>query len=360
MALDIFTPLDLYKIMFGPNQQVSTSRWRTMFFTSEAHYSAQEEIMFDKIDASRPIAPFMLPNAPGKPIYRREGERIETFKPAYTKPKDMVRPGEALSKRPGELTGREALSTPQMRFDADVVKITRFQRAAIERLWDMMAAKALIDGKLTINYLTDSGTPAFSTVIDYGRDLGHTITKGDGTQWGDVGVSIFGDIQTWVDLVAQAEFGGNVSDVILGATAAAAFLADAEIKLKLDVQMRGTEAVRVEQGIIRNDPMDPFTLLGTLGSGVNVWRVSGRGNTFQNNDRTFSPILGPRQALLVSPGVEAVQCFGAIQDIDYNLQPSDVFSKMWDNPDPSGRFIMSQSAPLPVIVNPNATLLANV
>lgn len=360
MPLDIFTPHELYRIMFGPNQQVSTSRWRTMFFRPEAFYSEQEEIMFDKIDASRPIAPFVLPNVPGKPIFRREGERIETFKPAYTKVKDAVKPGEALSKRPGELTGRLQLMTPQQRFDADVVKITRFHRAAIERLWEYMSARALIDGQLTINYLNDTGLPTKSVTIDYGRDPGHTVTLGAGSRWGDAGVDPFKDIQSWIDTVAMAEFGGNVSDVIMGAQAASVFMEAPGVTKKLDTNVRGTEAVRLEQGIIRQDPMDPFTLLGTLGSGVRVWRVAGRGNTFQNNDGTFTDILGQKQVLLVSPSVEGVQCFGAIQDVAYELQATDIFTKMFDQEDPSARFILSQSAPLPVIVNPNATFLANV
>jgi hypothetical protein len=361
MPLDIFTPTELYGVMFGPNQRVVESRWRNQFFRPEAHYSDAEEIMFDKIDGSRPIAPFMLPNAPGKPIFRREGERIQTFKPAYTKPKDAVKPSEALARRPGELTKRLNEMSPQERFDMDVVRIARYHREAIERLWEMMSAKALIDGRLTINYTTDSGSTAHSVDIDYGRAASHTETLLAGSRWGDAGVSIFGHIQRSIDTVAMADFGGSVSDVLLGAEAAAAFMEDTEIvDKKLNTLIRGTEGVRIEQGLLRQDPIDPFTLLGTLGSGVRVWRVAGRGNTFQNNDGSFSPILGSKQMLLVSPAVEGVFCFGAIQDIGYGLEATDVFTKMFDQDDPSARFILSQSAPLPVIVNPDSTFLSNV
>lgn len=360
MPLDIYTSHDLYRVMFDPRQTVPTSSWLDRFYPN-TYRSTQEEILFDKINASRRIAPFMLPNLPGRPIYRREGERIYSFKPAYTKPKDAVRPVEMLAMGPGEIVERTGRMTPQGRFDAEVIRITQFHRNAITRLWEYMAARALIDGAITIRYQTDAATtPGHSVTIDFGRAAGHTITLGAGARWGDAGVSVFDNIQAWVDIVAAAEFGGNVTDVIMGAQAAAAFLADESIKEKLDTQYRGSEEVMIRRGLIRTDPLDPFTYLGTLGSGVSCWRVSGPGNTFQNDDGTFTNIIGPKEALLVSPGVDGVRAFGAILDHHAQLQVYDIFPKMFDQDDPPARFIMSQSAPLMIPVNPNATLKATV
>ena len=167
MALDIYTPHDLYAVMYDDRQTVSTSQWLDMFFPN-SFFSTQEEILFDKIASTRKIAPFMLPNAVGKPIYKREGERIASFKPAYTKPKDAIRPTEMLALQPGELAGRMGLMTPQGRYDAEVVRITQYHRNAIQRLWDWMGAKAIIDGAITINYAVDSGLPARDD-LRYGR-----------------------------------------------------------------------------------------------------------------------------------------------------------------------------------------------
>ena len=105
MTLDIYTPYQLAMVREDPRQTVTTSHWLTMFFPN-TFVSTQEEIAFSKLNASRKIAPFMLPNEPGKPIYRREGERIESFKPAYTKPKDAVRPSEFIALSPGEIVAR--------------------------------------------------------------------------------------------------------------------------------------------------------------------------------------------------------------------------------------------------------------
>lgn len=359
MPLDIYTPHDLYRVMFDPRQTVPTSQWLDMFFPG-SFLSTQEEILFDKIEASRKIAPFMLPNEPGKPIYRREGERIQSFKPAYTKPKDAVRPSEMLALQPGELVRREGLMTPKARYDREVIRITNFQRNAIQRLWDYMGAKAVLDGAITITYATDTGGSARYVTIDFGRDPSHTVVKTSGNYWGEAGVSIWNDLQMWIDRVANAEFGGSVQDVVLGAQAAIPFLASEEIEKKMDTNIRGAADVNINRGLVRTDPLNPFTLLGTLGSGVRVWRYAGAGAKFQNNDGSFTDIMDPRDVLLAAPNVDGVKAFGAILDSAANLEVADIFTKMWDQEDPSARFIMSQSAPLMIPVNPNATLRARV
>lgn len=359
MAFDIYSPTQLYAVMYDQRNEVSTSQWLEMFFPA-SFFSAQEEILFDKIGSSRKIAPFMLPNEPGKPIYRREGERINSFKPAYTKPKDAIRPTEMLAMQPGELATRIGIQSPKARYDAEVIRITNYQRRAIHRLWDYMAAKAILDGKITINYSRDAGIPAQSVEIDFGRAGGHTITLGSGTRWGDSGVKIYDNLQTWIDTVANAEFGGSVQDVILGSSAAAVFMTDVRegtMKGMLDTTYRGSEDFFIKRSIIRTDPMNPFTYLGTLGAGIRVWRYTG---TFQNDDGSTTAIMDPKDVLLVAPNVEGVKCFGAILDQAAGLNPADIFVKMWDQEDPSARFIMSQSAPLMIPVNPNCTLKARV
>lgn len=366
MPLDLYTPLDLYRIQNDPQQTVSTSQWRAMFFpASNDYYSVQEEIAFAKLNASRKIAPFMLPNEPGKPIYRREGERLESYKPAYTKPKDAVRPGEMLSMGPGEIMRREALMTPQARYNREVNRILVFQRNAIERLWDYMAAKAVLDAALTVPYQTPSGIAGQTVTIDFGRAAGHTVTLGAGARWGEAGVNIFNSLQTWFDVMSNAEFGGSPTDIILGAQAAIPFMADANtaggsLFGRMDQNYRGVDDLNIRRGLIRTDPLNPFTLLGTLASGVNVWRYSGPASKFQNDDGTLTNIMDPRDVVLASRAVDGIAAFGAIVDIAANLQVADIFVKMWDQEDPSARFIMSQSAPLMIPQNPNCTFRARV
>jgi hypothetical protein len=353
MPLDIFTPMQLYAVMFDRRQTVRASQWLDMFFPN-SFLSDQQEIMFDQIDASREIAPFMLPNVPGRPIYRTEGERITTYKPAYTKPKDPVVPQTALQLQPGELAKRQALMSPEARFNQRVIDITRFHRDAIQRLWDYMAARSVIDGAITVNY---QNAPGQSVTIDFGRDPNHTITKGAGDRWGDAGVKPWDDLQEWIDLASGAEFGAAVTDIMLGADAWKALQADADTEKKLNTDIRGAESIFIERGLIQKDPLNPFTLVGMAGS-IRIWLVSGIGNTFKSGGATVD-ILGSKEVLLASAAVDGVKAFGAIMDVNA-LMPAEIWPKMWDEQDPSARFIMSQSAPLMIPVNPNATVKATV
>jgi len=359
MALDIYTPYQLAMVRTDPRQSVSTSQWLEMFFPN-TFVSTQEEIAFSKLDTSRKIAPFMLPNEPGKPIYRRDGERIESFKPAYTKPKDAIRPTEMIALTPGELVRREALMSPAARYNREVNRIVNFHRNSIQRLWDYMAAQAILNGAITINY-----GQGVAVTIGFGRDAGHVVTLGGGSRWGDSGVNIFDGIQGWVDTVANAEFGGSVTDIILGSAAAVPFMADASsstgsLKDKLDTTHRGSEDVLINRGIIRTDPLNPFTWLGRLSNGLDVWRYSGPASKFQNSDGSFTNIMDPRDVVLASRAVDGIRAFGAILDNAAGLEVADIFTKMWDQEDPSARFIMSQSAPLMIPVNPNCTFRARV
>lgn len=359
MALGIYTPYQLAMVRTDPRQTVSTSQWLEMFFPN-TFVSTQEEIAFSKLDSTRKIAPFMLPNEPGKPIYRRDGERIESFKPAYTKPKDAIRPQEMIALTPGELVRREALMSPAARYNREVNRIVLFHRNSIQRLWDYMAAQAILNGAITVNY-----GQGVAVTIDFGRDAGHVVTLGGGARWGDSGVNIFNGIQGWIDTVANAEFGGSVTDIILGSAAAVPFMADASatggsLKDKLDTTYRGSEDVAINRGIIRTDPLNPFTWLGRLSNGLDVWRYSGPASKFQNNDGSFTNIMDPRDVVLASRAVDGIRAFGAILDNAAGLEVADIFTKMWDQEDPSARFIMSQSAPLMIPVNPNCTFRARV
>lgn len=361
---NIYTPIELYAVMFDERQTISTTHWRD-FFTARPVFSEENNIAFSKIQASRKIAPFMHGNAPGRPIYSQDGETIEAFRPAYTKPKDAVVPSDHMSRTGKEIIGRVGPMTAQQRFDNAVLNITNFHREAIERLWDYMIAKVLLNGKIDVEYMTDDGLPlGQKATIDYRRSADHSVPLSSSSQpnWGTTGTNIFKDIQGKVDLVGDAEFGGLVTNILMGSKAAGAFrdyFTTGAGKAFLDLNTSGAEDVRVSRGIVRENPMNPFTYLGNLSGDLSCWKVSGRGNQFQKADGTFETIIGDWDVLYTSPGIDLIMAYGAINEAT-DLVATDIHVKMWDEHDPSKRFIMSQSAPLPIVVNPNGTLRATV
>lgn len=357
-TLDLYTSRQLYGVMYDRRNEVPASFFLDNFFPN-GYQSTSEEIVFEEIDTQRKLAPFMLANEQGKPIYGRKGSQTRSFKPAYTKPKDAVRPSEMLKRQPGELLsaqlGGSGLS-PQQRYDAEVVRITQFHRASIMNTWNWMAARAILDGMVTINYGRDAGAAHPSVVVNFGRADAHTVTLGAGSRWGEAGVSILDNIQAWADVMGAARFGGVPTRLIVGSAAWAVMRKDAELLKHMDLTVRGSN-VNLERGLVMTSVEQPATYVGTLGAGLEVWVYTG---TFQADDGTLVPVMNSKDVLLASPGVDGVKAFGAILDADADLNAIDIFTKMWREPDPSATFIMSQSAPLMIPANPNRTLKARV
>ena len=97
--------------------------------------------------------------------------------------------------------------------------------------------------------------------------------------------------------------------------------------------------------------------VGTLNGLIEVWVYSG---FYQDDAGAIVPLMSSKDILMSGNAIDGVKCFGAIQDLKAGLKATSMFGSSWDENDPSATFMMHQSAPLMVPVNPNATLKATV
>lgn len=335
------TLLDVYR-----EQDTPPNYWLDLLFPNEFD-STDEWIDFEKIPrAGRKLAPFVAPMAQGRAIYE-DGGKVARFKPAYVKPSDPVTPNRALTRRPGSLLAPGAV-TPAARYDAVKTDILSYHRAAVERRWEWLAAKAAIDGKVTID-----GDDYPSKMVDFGRAAGQTIVLGSGSRWGEVGVSIIDNIQSWSDTMHSAEFGGAPTRITVGTGAWAVMRKDAEVKAELDLTRRGGE-VDIRTGLIGTGEV---RYVGTLGAGLEVYVY----NDYYVAAGAVTPFMSPKDVVLTGPNVQGYRCFGAIQDVHAQFQALPIFPRNYIIPgDVAIEQIVTQSAPLMVPVNPNATLKATV
>ena len=339
---DTSTLLGLYREV----PEVSTY-WRNLCFNSVVTFE-DEYIDFEKIREGRKLAPLVVPTSQGRPIYS-EASNVTRLKAAYVKPKDAVSPGRVIKRRPGENLFAPNSMSPQARYNAIIGDIMRTHREAIDRREEWLAAQAVITGKLTL-----SGPDYPTRLVDFGRDSTHTVTLGAGARWGDAGVKPMTDIQTWIDRVRRAQFGGPVNRLTVGASVLPVLLADADVLKQLDTQTRGTNA-DLNTGLRSGEYVE---YIGKLGPNLELWVNS---DFYEDPDTgTATPFLDPKTVVLTGPNVMGVRCFGAILDEKAGFNAMPVFPKMWSQEDPSATFVMSQSAPLTVPVNPNNTLSAKV
>ena len=332
-------------------QESPSDYWLSLLFPNQMTFET-EWIEFEKVTTQRKLAPLVVPMAQGKPIYT-EASHLARVKPGYVKPKDPVSLARILKRRPGNLGTGVPGGTPQSRYNSIIGDIMREHREAIERRWEWMASEAAQHGEIT---LADDAYP--TTVVDFNRAAGHTVTLGVAARWGDSGVSILGDIEAWRTTMLKAKFGGPTNRITIGADVWPVMTADAEIRelLKADSYRNNNNGMNLNLGL-RDPQDDKAQMVGRLSGTLEVWVYS---DYYQDENGNAVDFMNTKDVVLTGPNVRGVSCFGAILDSDANFQPLPIFPKMWKNQDPSVTYCMSQSAPLMVPVNPNNTFRARV
>lgn len=305
--------------------------------------SDTESIFFDIDEGKRYLAPYVHPDVPAA-VRGNKGRRVASFTPAYLKEKEPVRPGAALKRQTGESFG--GTLTPQARMNALIGSILQDQVDRIDRRVEQMAVEAVVTGKIVV-----SGDGYPSTTVDFGRaaalNRASNILTGT-ARWGQSAAKPLKDLRTWNRKMLK-ESGAVITDVVLDADAADAFLDDPTVEQKLDrlnVNIGALELMQAQE--------EGLQLLGQI-QGMRIWQYVGY---YTNEAGTELELFSGGNVVCVG-ALDGIQYFGAIQDHD-SLQSVPVFAKSFLEQDPSVRWILSQSAPLPVPRRINATLVASV
>lgn len=304
-----------------------------------------EFIDFDIVDKARRLAPFVAPTAQGKPMLQ-SGYSTRRFKPAYIKPKDSVDPRRVFKRRPGEAFG--GTMSPQARRDAIVADILQDHKDMHKRRLEWMAARAVIDGQVTI---TGENYP--TTLVQFGRAADQTVVLAGAARWGQAGVSIVTLLETWMARV-QLSSGYAPTKLVMGVNVWNVFRADAEVLKQLDTMIRGTNS-SLQIGV-GNGELVQFK--GTFGTSLEIYTYN---DIFEDDTGANQPFMDQNSIVLLNPaGVEGVRCFGAILDAQAGYVATEFWPKNWYENDPSVEYLMTQSAPLMVPTRPNATFTATV
>jgi hypothetical protein len=323
------------------------------YFRKE-HKSTKEYIAFDEISKDLVVmAPYVSPVVEAKP-QRGKGATMKQFSPAYVKPKHFVKPGDFTQRQPGESLNGD--SGQQSRWDRAVVDLLETQKRQIEARWEHQAALAVINGSYTVDGEDYPGP----VNVDFGRSPGNNVTVvGAGLVWSNPAAPAVDQLEDWsVQLLDISGYAGT--DIIMSP--------EAWKKLRANAQMLRDAAFARSPGPTPNlQPRAATREVQAVGSwgNFNFFVCTKR---FKEQDGTIVRALQADEMIMTAPpstvdgsgGVQGVKVFGAIQDFDADLQPFDIFPKMWREKDPSGEALMSQSAPLMVPANANAVLKIKV
>lgn len=318
--------------------------WLSRYFR-RSHFSDSQWIEFDELTKGRRLAPFVAPNVQGQPMLQA-AQAVRRFKPAYIKPKDAVDPARLLKRMVGEALG--GTMSLQEREDAIIAEILADHRDMILRRHEWMACEAIRKGQVTI-----SGENYPERTVIFGRKDTHDIVLTGSARWGESGADPLGNIKAWNTLINAS--GSKGVDLIMGSNVSGVFFDDEKVQRMLETR-RGS-SVALESFNVDGSPVQYHgSLTAGTNAGLNLFTYS---EIYEDNDGTEQPFLDPNEIVLVGDP-DGVRAFGAIMDRKAQWAPTALFQKMWEAEDPSGLFLMSQSAPLMVPGRPNATVRATV
>ena len=315
------------------------------------YLSQSERIEWSKITNSRHLAPLVLPTAQGRPTYKAD-EDLYSIKPGYLKPKDTVQDASMEVRRAGlgELGQTRALS-PNERYMATLASILQKHRGDVERRWEWMAAQAIQHGQVV---LEDDGYP--KATVSFNRDSGQTIVLAAGSRWGDSGVNTVDNLDSWMDTMSSADFGAMPRYCVMGTSAWRQFRDGAKVQTLLRNDLRNTSGTSLDLGPGSGAKVQ---YKGNITQDLEIWVYN---DYYHTAAGVVTPMMDKRDVVLIGDpdSVGGVKAYGAILDKKASFQSLPFFPKMWDDDDPSATIVMSQSAPIMVPVNPNATMRIRV
>lgn len=310
------------------------------FFRTEQIETA-EEIRFDVDSGSRRLAPFVSPIVAGK-VVRSKGYKTQLFKPAYVKDKRVFEARRAFKRAIGERIGGEL--APAQRMQAALARDLSDQLDMLTRRQEVMAVEALRTGKIIVK-----GDDYPETEVDFQRDAALTVGLTLAARWGEAGVSPLTDVQAW-SLRVTEKSGSAANVVVMDIKAWQLFSADPAVVKLLD-RFRG------------KDTMNP-TVIGEGGrfmGSIGAFDIYVYVGWYEHPETgTVTPYLPDYTVLITSPDLEGVRAYGAIHDEEAGFQSMPFFVKSWLEKDPSVRYLLMQSAPLPVPYRVNASFCATV
>jgi len=341
--MDIYSTAAMLPVVRSLRSEVSRYLLDVLF--PFATNSDAYEIYFDVEKDSRKIAPFVSPLVEA-PIGNRSGYETKSFKPAYVKQKDIVKPDEVVRRMMGEAIG--GTLSPAQREQAILIRLLRDQTMYLVRRKVVMAADVLDDGKITV-----VGDDYPAVTVDFQRDPALTVALAGAARWGETGVSPVDDTSGWLDLVGE-KCGAAPDRVIMDPKAWALFQADSKIDRMLDRTL-GQDGV-LSFGFRPGVPGMP-AWKGRIGV-VDFFVYQ---DTYTDTDGTTKTLFPDYTVLVVAvQAMEGVQAQGAILDPTAGYQALEIYPKSWVENDPAYRFLMSQSAPLVYPTRPDASFRARV
>ncbi len=302
------------------------------------------------LNRARKIAPFVERDGAAIMTTGRD-ETFRVITPPHIRVKRAMTPSELLDKRrPGSVIfpGAGGIRSAMREYMASELAMLGDDITNSEEYLCALALR----GAVSYSVADES-----SFTITFPRSASHDITLAGTDTWDDALSSPRADFLTAAQLINDA-VSLNATDVIMGADAADAFVANSEVQTLLDPRRLITGSVDLTQQFSEAGAM----FLGTYVHGIRIWRYARKVEV----NGVSTDLIRPKYAEFVArvPAAQFVVYYGAIEDMKAigagRVLQSKRFSKSWEQEDPSARMLLVESNPMPVMRRPDATVSMQV
>jgi hypothetical protein len=349
MAIDPYKRRTLLRML--EQMKPAQTFFLSTFFDKNEDVSTTEYVDIDIIKGKRKLAPFVNPRNQGV-MMEREGYTTNTYKPAYVKPKMVITVDDILHRQPGEtIYGSEVNQT--QRAAAQLAKDLAYLNDCITRREEWMAAQALQTGKIpVVGYGVDDE-------VDFLMDSSHKIVLTGTDTWDDhTNATPIQNLKTWARRVRQSS-GLPPTDCVMHTSVYDNFLQCEEVVGTSGGAKSLFDTRRIDIGEIQPQQLPGgVTYVGRLRDvNVDLWTYE---EWYYDEDAEEERSMMDVDRLILGSRVARTdRKYGAIRDLDVTGAVKR-FPKSWTEQDPSARYLMVQSAPLPVLTQVDAFLTAKV
>ncbi len=321
------------------------------FFGKEVYSNYKYvEVLIQK--GGKQIAPWVSPRLEGK-VVKRDGKKVEIYEPPLQKPKFLTQAEDFLNDN-NSYYG--AGVSPAEKAAQELVKDLDDGKSRIVRRTELMVAQALEKSSITVK------GEGIEDEIEFGRKASHTKVLVGTALWTHADSDPRADLEKWQQEVLD-ESGVDPDICVMGRDAANAYAKHPKVREAFDIR-------NISAGEYKPKKKKPgVKFIGyDRELDLSIYKYTGK---YEDPETKANTLYWPADKIIL--GADQSQtgahiAYGGISDIssfqkegmNVNLFVGGVFVKSWTVQDPSGRFLMFQSKPLPIPGNVDATLCAKV
>jgi hypothetical protein len=280
-------------------------------------------------------------------VRKQDGYSTTSYAPPYLKPKDVVSPKKMQSRMAGEALN--GTMTAGQRLNATVAFLLDDQEKAIERTEEKMCVDAVLTGK----FIVEDSEEHEAMQIDYKRSEENTI-------------ALIGDARWSVLDKANTDMAGIIGDyaglssglpgiIIFDKKAFALFSKFKGVQDSLNSTIKNGDSEIMLAPQLKRE----VQYKGKYGE-YGIYVYAG----FYELDNGEKKYFMPDNTMVLAPAMyDGVMAYGAIQDVEAGADGMAMvkrWPKSWINPDPSFRYLMTQSAPLPIMPDADEFVVVTV